>query len=62
VRREFLQRLYAALHCSLDSYLRDALQVAIADDVACLLILELRPVGIFPPFPLLIDGFHYFFL
>jgi hypothetical protein len=36
VRREFLQRLFAALHGTLGSYLRDALHEGIAEAVACL--------------------------
>jgi hypothetical protein len=36
VRREFMQRLSAALRGTLGSYLRDALQEGIADAVACL--------------------------
>ena len=36
VRREFMQRLYAALHGTLGSYLRDAFQEGNADALACL--------------------------
>jgi hypothetical protein len=36
VRREFMQRLSAALHGTMGSYLRDALQEGSADAVACL--------------------------
>jgi hypothetical protein len=36
VRREFMQRLSAALHGTLGSYLRDALQEGSADVVVCL--------------------------
>jgi hypothetical protein len=36
VRREFMHRLSAAIHGTLGSYLRDALQVGSADAVACL--------------------------
>jgi hypothetical protein len=36
VRREFMQRLYAALHGTLGSYLRNAFQEGSADAVACL--------------------------
>jgi hypothetical protein len=36
VRREFMQSLYVALHGTLGSYLRNALQEGNADDVACL--------------------------
>jgi hypothetical protein len=36
--REFMQRLFATLHDSLGSYLRDALQEGSVDAVACLLV------------------------
>jgi hypothetical protein len=36
VWREFIQRLFAALHGTMGSYLRDAFQEGIADAVACL--------------------------
>jgi hypothetical protein len=36
VRREFMQRLFAALHGTLGSYLRDAFQEGSAGAVACL--------------------------
>jgi hypothetical protein len=36
VRREFVQRLSVAVHGTMGSYLRDALQEGSADDVACL--------------------------
>jgi hypothetical protein len=36
VRREFMQRLFAALHGTLGSYLRDALQEGNVDVVVCL--------------------------
>jgi hypothetical protein len=36
VRREFMQRLFAALHGTLGSSLRDALQEGSADVMACL--------------------------
>jgi hypothetical protein len=36
MRRKFMQRLFAALHGTLNSYLRDALQEGSADVVACL--------------------------
>jgi hypothetical protein len=35
-RREFMQRVFAALHGTLGSYLRDAFQEGSADAVACL--------------------------
>jgi hypothetical protein len=38
VRREFMQRLSAALHGTLGSYLRDALHEGSVDVVACLLV------------------------
>jgi hypothetical protein len=37
VRREFMQRLYDVPYGTLGSYHRDALQVGIVDDVACVL-------------------------
>jgi NAD-specific glutamate dehydrogenase len=36
VRREFMQRLFNALHSTLGSYLRDTLHEGIVDVVACL--------------------------
>jgi hypothetical protein len=36
LRREPMQRLYVALHCTLDSYVCDALQEGNVDAVACL--------------------------
>jgi hypothetical protein len=46
--REFMQRLSAALHGTLDSYLRDALQKGSADAVACLPVPRaVWPVGVF---------------
>jgi hypothetical protein len=42
VRREFMQRLSAAFHGTLGSYLRDAFQEGSADAVACLPFLGLR--------------------
>jgi hypothetical protein len=36
VRREFMQRLSAALHGTMGSYLRDTLQEGSVDVVACL--------------------------
>jgi hypothetical protein len=36
VRRKLMQRRYAALHCTLGSYLRDALHEGNVDAVACL--------------------------
>jgi hypothetical protein len=38
VRREFMQRLSAALHGTLGSYLRDAVREGCVDAVACLLV------------------------
>jgi hypothetical protein len=38
MRREFMQRLFAALHSTLGSYLRDALHEGSVDAVACLLV------------------------
>jgi hypothetical protein len=48
VRREFLQRLSAALHGTLGSYLRDALHEGSADAVACLIAPRAHACGIFP--------------
>jgi hypothetical protein len=42
VGREFMQRLSAALHGSLGSYFRDALQEGSADAVACLPVPRVR--------------------
>jgi hypothetical protein len=47
VRREFMRRLYAALHGTLGSYLRDALQEGSVDAVACLMFLGLRVFSLF---------------
>jgi hypothetical protein len=47
VRRELMQRLYDALHGTLGSYFRDALQEGSAD-----------AVGFFPPGSFLLGGFH----
>jgi hypothetical protein len=38
LRREFMQRLFAALHGTLGSYLRDAFHEGSAGAVACLLV------------------------
>jgi hypothetical protein len=38
VRREFMQHLFATLHGTLGTYLRDALQEGSADVVVCLLV------------------------
>jgi hypothetical protein len=38
VRREFMQRLFVALHGTLGSYLRDAFHVVSDDAMACLLV------------------------
>jgi hypothetical protein len=58
VRREFMQRLFATLHGTLGSYLRDAFQEGSADTLACLLFLGLR---FFPHlFLFLLGGIHCF--
>jgi hypothetical protein len=59
VRREFMQRLCAALHGTMGSYLRDALQEGSADAVAYFQFLGLR---FFPRFFFFPSGFHCFFL
>jgi hypothetical protein len=38
LRREFIQRLFAARHGTLGSYLRDALQKGYVDTMACLYV------------------------
>jgi hypothetical protein len=51
VLREFMQRLFSALHGTLGSYLPDALQEGSADDaVACLPIPRAYACGVFPSF------------
>jgi hypothetical protein len=57
VRREFMQRLLAALHGTLDSYIRDALHEGSANAVACLLIPRAYT---FPPFFFLLGGLRIF--
>jgi hypothetical protein len=58
VRREFMQRLSAALHYIMGSYLRDALRdEGSADDVACLHVGKLG----FGFFFFLLGGLHCFF-
>jgi hypothetical protein len=61
VRREFLQHLYADLHGSLGSYLRDALQEGSADTVACLHVPRAYACGAFSSFSFLLGGFHISF-
>jgi hypothetical protein len=58
VRREFMQRLSVALHITLGSYLRDALQEGSADAVACL---SVPGAYIFPFFFFLLGGLRCFF-
>jgi hypothetical protein len=48
VRREFMQRLYVALHGTLGSYLRDAFQEGNANVVACLPVPRPSGLGFFP--------------
>jgi hypothetical protein len=52
VRQEFMQRLFAALHGTLGSYLRDALHEGGASALACYLFLGPRQVGFFLLTPL----------
>jgi hypothetical protein len=60
VQREFMQRLSAALHGTLGSYLRDAFQEgSSAGAVACLPVPRAR---FFPLFFFLLGGLHCFFL
>jgi hypothetical protein len=59
VRREFMQRLSAALHGTLGSDLRDAFQEGSADAVACLPVPRVR---FFSLFFFLLGGLHCFFL
>jgi hypothetical protein len=47
VRREFMQRLFAVLHGTLGSYLRDALEEGSVDAVACLRIPRALACGVF---------------
>jgi hypothetical protein len=47
VRREFMQRLCIALHGTLGSFLRDALQEGSADVVACLRVPRAWACGVF---------------
>jgi NAD-specific glutamate dehydrogenase len=49
VRREFMQRLFVALHGTLGAYLRDALQEAFFDVVACLHVPRAHACGVSPP-------------
>jgi hypothetical protein len=66
VRREFMQRLSAALHGTLSSYLRDALQEGSADAVACLPVPRAWGFSLFSSFvwwlPLLflVRNFYFF--
>jgi hypothetical protein len=50
-----MQRIYAALHGTLGSYLRDALQEGSAETVACLPVPRAWACGGF----FFIGGFHY---
>jgi hypothetical protein len=51
VRREFMRRLFGALHGTFDSYLRDALQDGSADAVACLPVPRAQVFSSFLFFP-----------
>jgi NAD-specific glutamate dehydrogenase len=51
VRREFMQRLLDALHGTLGSYLRNALQEGSVDAVACLLVPRAQAFSCFLLFP-----------
>jgi hypothetical protein len=59
VRREFMQRQSAALHGTLGSYLRDALQEGSADVVARLSVPQ---ASVFSLFFFLLGGLRCFFL
>jgi hypothetical protein len=59
VRREFMQRLSAAHHGTLGSYLRNAFQEGSVDAVACLPVPRAR---FFPLFFFLLGGLHCFIL
>jgi hypothetical protein len=67
VRREFMQRLSAALHGALGSYLRDAFQEGSADGVACLPVPRAWVFSSFllfawwPPLPFSCKIFDHFF-
>jgi nucleoside-diphosphate-sugar epimerase len=51
VRQKFLQRIYIiAIHGTLGSHLRDALQGGGADTVACLSVPRAKAFGNFPSF------------
>jgi hypothetical protein len=60
VRREFMQRLSAALYGTMGFYLCDAFQEGSADAVACLPVP--RAYRFFPHFFFLLGGLHCFFL
>jgi hypothetical protein len=59
VRREFMPRLFAALHGTLGSYLRDALQAGSVVAVACLFVPRAKTCGFFSflffPFSLVVS-------
>jgi hypothetical protein len=58
VQQEFMQRLFAALHGTWDSYLRDALQEGSIDVAACLIV----PRAYVFPFFLLFAWWHVLLL
>jgi hypothetical protein len=62
VRREFMQRVSAALHGISGSYLRDALQEGSADAVACLPVILFLGLRLFSLFFFLLGGLCCFFL
>jgi hypothetical protein len=59
VRRDFLQRLFADLHGTLGSYLRDALLEESVMLSHAFLCLGLRPMGFVPLFIFLLGGFQF---
>jgi hypothetical protein len=62
VRREFMQRLSAALHCTLGFYLRDALHEGNVNVVACLLVFFAKACASFALCYFLLGGFECLFL
>jgi hypothetical protein len=62
VQRKFVQRL-SALHGTLDCFIFAMLcNRAVLMAWHAILFLGLRPVGFFPPFSFLLEGFHSFLL
>jgi hypothetical protein len=62
MRREFPQRLDAALHGTLGFYLRDALPEGSAGAVAYLPVPRAKACGVFSLFIFRFNGFHSFIL